>query len=167
MVDWTAVSALVSAGALLVNLVVAYSLIISMRALREAQGAKESAIFIWALDRIREVRPLMREIKKNSTSVEWPRANQEKVLEVLSVMQMISFMAQEGIIERQKIVDMWGKTIVEQWIYLEPFIREFRTRIGESETADGGAYYARSFEQVAAYARKDLSARFVVRWPGA
>lgn len=165
MIDWTAVSALVSAGALVVNVVVAYSLVISMRALRESQSAKESAIFIWALDRIREIRPIMNEIKEHSVSVDWPLANQEKVLKVMEVIQMISFMAQEGIIEREKIVNMWGKSIVEQWIHLEPFIRAFRRRIGESDTADGGAFFARSFERLAAHARKDLSARFDVNWP--
>lgn len=166
-VNWDEVSAVISAAALLINAIVAYSLVISIRAVREAQRTKESAIFIWALDKLIEIRPLMNEIRDGTDINIRGLQNKNKILKILEVIQMITFMAEEGIVSKQLIVSMWGKSFVEQWIFLEPFIREFRKNIGESEYIESGAYFARSFERFAQFARADLDKRFPVAWPSA
>jgi hypothetical protein len=165
-IDWSAVQGVAAVLALIVNLVVAYSLLVSIRALRETQAAKESAIYIWALDRVREIRPTMNEIRDAAGELPWLEANQTRVLQVIDVMQMISFMAEEGLIERRRIVDMWGKSIVEQWTFLEPFVKRFRKRIGESDSVNSGAFFARSFETLAQFSRQDLQARFDISFGG-
>lgn len=165
MIDWTAIQGAASVLALIVNAIVALSLFVSIRALRQAEATKESAIFIWALDRIREVRPTMNAIRDCAGDPRWLGENRDQVMKVLDVIQMITFMAEEGVIDRQKIINMWGKSIVEQWVFLNGFVREFREKIGEPATAADGAFFARSFEKFADAARSDLDRRFNIAWP--
>ncbi|HZL26324.1 MAG TPA: hypothetical protein VFC39_07330 [Acidobacteriaceae bacterium] len=163
-VNWTAVSAICSIAGVCVNFVIAFSLVLSARVLREAERSRESSILVWALDRMQEIRPLMHELRANR-NLEWQLGNIEKVLKVLSVMNIISYMAENKLILGQRLIDMWGRSIVEQWILLETFIRTFRTRIGEPELVSEGAYYARSFERFAIIAQTDLNQRFSIHWP--
>lgn len=164
-IDWTAVQGVAAVLALLINAVVAFSLLVSIRSLRQTEATKETAIYIWALERIREIRPIMNNIRDQNGDGIWVSQNRDQVMRVLEVLQMICFMAEEGVIKKQRIVDMWGKSFVEQWVYLNRFVKEFRVRIGEPEEVADGAFFARSFERFALFARSDLERRFVMKLP--
>lgn len=163
-IDWTTISTIVSILALLINLIIAYSLVISIRALKEAQNSKDSAILIWALDKMNATRPIMLEVIKNKDKIDWKQTNRTMILEMIATLQMICYFALEGIINKERIADIWGKGIIEQWSCLESFIQDFRNEIGEPNRTSDGAYYARSFEEFSVFTKKYLGKKFKLDW---
>ena len=106
----------------------------------------------------------MKEISSNSDNKEWFKSNRDNILKTIGMLQTVSYFANEGIIPKDRVADMWAKSFIEQWFYLGEYIESFRKEIGEPPSAEKGAYYARSFEEFAKYCRRYIDNKFPTDW---
>lgn len=161
-VDWQAASTLIAALAVFINAIMAVSILISVRSLRESVAAKESAIMTWAVEKIAQVRPIMNEIRDCGGDKEWMKRHHDEVMAVLDTLQIVSFMALEGVINKDRIAAMWGKSFVEQWRNLDDYVGDFRDGIGEPRRKEDGAFFARSFEEFSSFCALYLKREFQI-----
>ena len=130
-IDWSAISSIVSAVALLINLGALISLVIAIQSLRESKMKKRSQ----HLSLVSRANPGhskedMLDIREHHQTADWLVTNRSCVMKVLEVEQMISFFNIHGMIDKRRFAEMWGRSTYDTWTYLEEFVRDFREQLG-------------------------------------
>ena len=163
-IDWSAISSIVSAVALLINLGALISLVIAIQSLRESKMSKEANIFLWSVEQIRAIRKDMLDIREHHQTADWLVTNRSCVMKVLEVEQMISFFNIHGMIDKRRFAEMWGRSTYDTWTYLEEFVRDFREQLGEPRDLASGAFFMKDFERYALYCKFHMETRYKRSW---
>lgn len=155
--DWNAISAIANTCMAVTNILLLISIVIGVSTIRESEKTRAADLIVWANSEIEPYKKQIIEILSFPDSSDWTTEQRDQAFAVSAKLQTLSYFAVHGMIDRKHLARLWGRTVVEQWETLKPFIFEFRRSKGEPDSASEGAYFRRDLEIYAAFCRGFLN----------
>lgn len=160
--DWNGISAISSALMLLINIFLLATVMVGFRALREEVKNRDTHVLLWAIGEIEKIKPHIHTVRNagryatgaigsDAYSVKWPSDTQEAANAMSITLQRLSYMAENELISKRHLADMWGPTFTECWELLEDFVQHKRFDHGEPLRLVDGAFSRKDFESYSAY----------------
>lgn len=164
-IDWSGVSAIVSALMLILNILLLLSVIIGYKTIKEEVKNRDSSLLQWAMTEISKIKDDTKylenagkychgDFEDEDFDVLWTKEQIDAAYNVSISLQRLSYMAIEGLISKEHFAKMWGPTFVKQWDILEIYIRHKRHTNGEPLDLESGAFTRKDFEMYVNYCRK-------------